>query len=95
MKERYRTVWEIKQKDLIDMAADRAPFVDQTQSMNCYIANPTMHQLTSMHMYSHSNHLKTVLYYLRTKGAIAAKQFTVEKDKIACSLDKGCSDCSA
>jgi len=66
--EKYKTVWEFKQRDLIDLAADRAPFVDQTQSMNIYMANPTVTKITSSHLYSWKKGLKTGSYYMRTKA---------------------------
>jgi ribonucleoside-diphosphate reductase alpha chain len=78
LKDLYKTVWEIKQKDLIDMAADRAVFIDQSQSMNIYMAEPDFSKITSMHFYGWSKGLKTGLYYLRTRAAADAIKFTVE-----------------
>jgi ribonucleoside-diphosphate reductase alpha chain len=78
IKEIYRTVWEIPQKTLINMSAARAPFVCQSQSLNLFIAEPTYSKLTSMHMYAWKQGLKTGCYYLRTKAAASAQQFTVE-----------------
>lgn len=66
--EKYKTVWEIKQKDLIDMAADRAPYIDQTQSMNIYMANPTVSKVSSSHFHAWRLGLKTGSYYMRTKA---------------------------
>lgn len=77
-KELYRTVWEIKQKSLIDMAADRGAFIDQSQSMNCFLSDPDYSKLTSMHFYAWKKGLKTGMYYLRTKAAVQAIQFTIE-----------------
>jgi len=65
---KYKTIWEISQKQLIDMAADRAPFVDQSQSMNIYMSNPTLSKITSSHFHSWERGLKTLCYYVRTKA---------------------------
>lgn len=67
IKELYKTIWEIKQKDLIDMAADRGAFVDQSQSFNVHIAAPNFGNLSSMHFYGWKKGLKTGMYYLRTR----------------------------
>lgn len=75
----YRTVWEISQKTIIDMAADRSPFIDQSQSLNIHIREPTMAKLTSMHFYGWRKGLKTGMYYLRTQAASSAIQFTVDQ----------------
>lgn len=108
LKEIYKTVWEIKMKDIIDMAADRGKFIDQSQSLNLFIADPTIDKLTAMHFYAwkkglkvccslclvcssvhtaHSLtkslfflHKKTGMYYLRTRPAVNAIQYTVDKD---------------
>jgi len=79
IKELYRTVWEIKQKDILDMAADRGAFIDQSQSLNIFIDSPNFAKLTSMHFYAWKKGLKTGMYYLRTKAARDAIQFTVDK----------------
>lgn len=73
----YKTVWEIKQKDLIDMAADRGAFIDQSQSLNIFMENPTFAKMTSMHFYAWRKGLKTGMYYLRTK-TVSAHKFTVD-----------------
>jgi ribonucleotide reductase alpha subunit len=65
---KYKTIWEISQKELIDMAADRAPFIDQSQSMNIYMSNPTLSKITSSHFHSWEKGLKTLCYYVRTKA---------------------------
>lgn len=78
----YKTVWEISQKHIIDMAADRAAFIDQSQSLNIHIKDPTMGKLTSMHFYGWKKGLKTGMYYLRTQAAAAAIQFTIDKNSI-------------
>jgi ribonucleotide reductase alpha subunit len=79
LKELYKTVWEIKMKDIIDMAADRGKFIDQSQSLNLFLADPTVAQLTTMHFYAWEKGLKTGMYYLRTKPAVNAIQYTVDK----------------
>lgn len=79
LKELYKTVWEISQKKIIDLAADRAAYIDQSQSMNIHIKDPTMGKLTSMHFYGWKKGLKTGMYYLRTQAASAAIQFTVDQ----------------
>ncbi len=79
IKEIYRTVWEIKQRSLIDMAADRGAFICQSQSLNLFIQEPNFAKLTSMHFYSWKKGLKTGMYYLRTKAAADAIKFTIEK----------------
>ena len=79
IKELYKTVWEIKQRNIIDMAADRGAFICQSQSLNLFVDNPTASKLTSMHFYGWKKGLKTGMYYLRTQAATQAVQFTVEK----------------
>jgi ribonucleoside-diphosphate reductase alpha chain len=78
LRELYRTSWEIPMKTLINLAADRAPFICQSQSLNLFVAEPSYSKLSSMHMYAWKKGLKTGCYYLRTKGAAKAQQFTVE-----------------
>jgi len=78
LQELYKTVWEIPQKTLINMARDRAPFVCQSQSLNLFLSEPTYAKISSMHMYAWKCGLKTGCYYLRTKGASTAQKFTVE-----------------
>ena len=79
IKELYRTVWEIPQKAIIDMAADRGAFICQSQSLNIHLQDPNFAKLTSMHFYAWKKGLKTGMYYLRTKSAADAIKFTVEK----------------
>jgi ribonucleoside-diphosphate reductase alpha chain len=79
IKEIYKTVWEIKQRTLIDMAADRGAYICQSQSLNLFVDTATTSKLTSMHFYAWRKGLKTGMYYLRTKAASQAVQFTVEK----------------
>lgn len=80
IKDIYKTVWEIKQKVIIDMAADRGAFIDQSQSLNLFMENPNFGKLTSMHFYAWEKGLKTGMYYLRTKAASDAIKFTVVKE---------------
>ncbi len=79
IKELYKTVWEIKQRNLIDMAADRGAYICQSQSLNLFVDSPTASKLTSMHFYGWKKGLKTGMYYLRSQAATQAVQFTVEK----------------
>ena len=86
LRELYRTAWEIPMKTVINMARDRAPFVCQSQSLNLFIADPTYSKLSSMHFYAWKQGLKTGCYYLRTKAAAKAQQFTVEPSAcVTCS----------
>lgn len=86
IKELYKTVWEIKQKTLIDMAAERGPYICQSQSLNLFVENPTFAKLTSMHFYGWKRGLKTGMYYMRTKSASDAIKFTVEKEAKAAPI---------
>ncbi len=83
LKETYKTVWETSQRTVIDMAADRAPFIDQTQSMNLWLSNPTFGKVNSMHMYAWKKGLKTGMYYLRSRSAVDAVKVTVSSEKVA------------
>jgi ribonucleoside-diphosphate reductase alpha subunit len=85
IKSLYKTVWEISQKCIIDMAADRGHFIDQSQSMNLFMESPTMSKLSSMHMYAWKSGLKTGMYYLRSKAKARPIQFSLEPDCVACS----------
>jgi len=80
IKDLYKTVWEISQKTIIDMAADRGAFICQSQSMNIHIQNPNFGKMTSMHFYAWKKGLKTGMYYLRSKAATQAIKFTVTKE---------------
>jgi len=82
IKSLYKTVWEISQKTVLKMAADRGAFIDQSQSLNVHIAEPNFAKLSSMHFYGWQSGLKTGMYYLRTKAAASAIQFTVDKTKL-------------
>jgi ribonucleoside-diphosphate reductase alpha chain len=79
LKEIYKTAWEIKQKTVIDMAADRGAYICQSQSMNIFMSDVNFAKLTSMHFYAWKAGLKTGMYYLRTKAAVGAVKFTIEK----------------
>ena len=87
IKSLYRTVWEIPQKSIIDMAADRAAYICQSQSLNLYVQDANMAKLTSMHFYAWKKGLKTGMYYLRTKAAVDAIKFTIQK-KERCSTEE-------
>eukprot|EP00026_Physarum_polycephalum_P002324 Phypoly_transcript_02330.p1 GENE.Phypoly_transcript_02330~~Phypoly_transcript_02330.p1 ORF type:complete len:815 (+),score=129.17 Phypoly_transcript_02330:68-2512(+) len=82
LKDIYKTVWEIKQRALIDMAADRGAFIDQSQSFNVFIGQPSFPVLTSMHFYAWKKGLKTGMYYLRTQPAAKAIAFTVDTEAL-------------
>ena len=84
----YKTVWEIKQKNIVDMAKDRGAYIDQSQSMNIHMINVNHGKLTSMHFAAWKAGLKTGMYYLRTKAATDAIQFTVDKSKLSSSSPK-------
>ena len=81
IKELYKTVWELKMKDIIDMARHRGYFIDQSQSLNLFMEGATMAKLTSMHFYAWKSGLKTGMYYLRTKSAVDAIKFTLDNTK--------------
>jgi ribonucleoside-diphosphate reductase alpha chain len=102
IKEIYKTVWEIKQRHLIDMAADRGAFICQSQSLNLFVDKPNTAKLTSMHFYAWKKGLKTGMYYLRSQAATQAVQFTIEKQErvvkeevVSCSLEEGCASCGS
>merc|ERR1719469_999244 len=82
IKELYKTVWEIKQRAVLDMAADRGTYIDQSQSLNIHMVDATPAKLSSMHFHAWQLGLKTGMYYLRTKAAVDAIKFTVEVDKM-------------
>ncbi len=98
LKAKYKTVWEMSQKTLIDQAADRGRFVCQSQSLNLFLEDPNTSRISSMHMYAWKQGLKTGMYYLRTRPKARAVQFTVDPvAKAACSLENKdeCVMCSA
>ncbi|CAG8563954.1 15147_t:CDS:10 [Acaulospora morrowiae] len=82
LKALYKTTWELSQKTIIDMAADRGAFIDQSQSLNIHIAEPSYAKLTSMHFYGWKKGLKTGMYYLRTRSAVDAIKFTVDQTSL-------------
>ena len=105
LKEIYRTVWEIPQKSILDMAADRGAYIDQSQSLNIFMENPSVAKLSSMHFYGWKKGLKTGMYYLRTRAKAKPQQVTItpqsvpaptEEEVLACSLanPEGCLMCS-
>merc|ERR1712228_886856 len=81
LKELYKTVWEIKQRIVLDMAADRGAYIDQSQSLNIHMVDVTTAKLSSMHFHGWQLGLKTGMYYLRTKAAADAIKFTVDVEK--------------
>jgi ribonucleoside-diphosphate reductase alpha chain len=98
IREKYKTVWELPMKSLIDMAVDRGAFICQSQSLNLWMEDPNYNTLTSMHFYGWSKGLKTGIYYLRRRGRHQAQQFTIEPDKKEGSIqeeDEICDMCSA
>jgi ribonucleoside-diphosphate reductase alpha subunit len=90
----YKTVWEIKQRVLIDQCADRGIYIDQSQSFNVHIANPTKSVMSTMHFYGWQSGLKTGMYYLRSRPAAEAVQFTVEQPQV-CRMQDGCVSCGS
>jgi len=82
LRELYKTVWEIKQRIVLDMAADRGAYIDQSQSLNIHMVDATTAKLSSMHFHGWQVGLKTGMYYLRTKAATDAIKFTVDVDKM-------------
>ena len=96
IKQLYKTVWEISQKTVLTLAADRGAFIDQSQSLNIHIADPNYAKLTSMHFYGWKLGLKTGVYYLRSKAAVNAIPFTVNKTKVlSCTSKEDCMSCSS
>ena len=107
LKDLYKTAWEISMKAVINQCRDRGVFIDQTQSMNLYMANPTIKKLSSMHFYAWKNHLKTGIYYLRSKSVASSGKFSVDPEMekqsrdqeltLQCSIDnkEDCIMCSS
>jgi ribonucleoside-diphosphate reductase alpha subunit len=97
IREKYKTVWEIPMRNLIDMAADRGAYICQSQSLNLWLEDPNYSNLTSMHFYSWSKGLKTGIYYLRRRGRHQAQQFTIEPEKNNATReeDEICEMCSS
>jgi ribonucleoside-diphosphate reductase alpha subunit len=100
LKEIYRTAWEIPTRSIIDMAADRGAYIDQSQSMNLFVESATTSKLSSMHMYAWKKGLKTGMYYLRTRPKAKPVQFTLDPSKYGstngpvCRMEEGCISCS-
>lgn len=88
IKDIYKTVWEISQKVIIDMAADRGAYICQSQSMNIFMQDPNFGKLTSMHFYAWKKGLKTGMYYLRSQAATAAIKFTLDKSSFESKVEK-------
>merc|ERR1719261_443641 len=82
LKQLYKTVWEIKQRAVLDMAADRGAYIDQSQSLNIHMTDVTTSKLSSMHFHGWKLGLKTGMYYLRTKAAVDAIKFTVAVEQV-------------
>ena len=97
IRNKYKIVWEIPMKHLIDMSADRGAFICQSQSLNLWMEDPVYNKLTSMYFYAWTKGLKTGIYYLRRKAKHQAQQFTIEPDKVDRKEDKEeiCEMCSA
>jgi ribonucleotide reductase alpha subunit len=97
IREKYRTVWEIPMRHIIDMAADRGAYICQSQSLNLWMEDPNYNTLTSMHFYSWKKGLKTGIYYLRRRGKHQAQQFTIEPEKKVVDTDEHeiCEMCSS
>jgi ribonucleotide reductase alpha subunit len=98
IREKYKTVWELPMRSIIDMAADRGAFICQSQSLNLWLEDPNYNNLTSMHFHSWGKGLKTGMYYLRRRARHQAQQFTIEPEKkqtTATDEDEGCEMCSA
>ena len=97
VRDKYKTVWEIPMRDLIDMSADRGVFICQSQSLNLWMEDPNYNTMTSMHFYSWSKGLKTGIYYLRRRPRHQAQQFTIEPEKRKALEEEegGCEMCSA
>jgi ribonucleoside-diphosphate reductase alpha subunit len=96
IRELYKTAWEIPMKTIINMSADRAPYVCQSQSLNLFVADPTYARISSMHVYAWKKGLKTGCYYLRTKAVASAQKFTVEPSAVpSSSSEPECLMCSA
>jgi ribonucleotide reductase alpha subunit len=92
---RYKTTYELKQRVLIDMAAARGAFIDQSQSLNLFVADPNYAKLTSMHFHAWKSGLKTGCYYLRTKAPVMAQKFTVDPRLLAAVTSGGVAETDA
>ena len=94
IKKKYKIVWDMSMKGLIDMAKDRGAFVCQSQSMNLWVEDPNYKNLTSMHFYAWRSGLKTGIYYLRRKAKHQAQQFTIEPNQVLQESSEECEMCS-
>jgi ribonucleoside-diphosphate reductase alpha chain len=95
IRDKYKTVWEIPMKHIIDMAAERGAYICQSQSMNLWVEDPNYKSLTSMHFYSYKKGLKTGIYYLRRKASSEAQKFTIEPENNYKEEDEVCEFCSS
>ena len=95
VRNKYKTVWEIPMRSLIDMAADRGAYICQSQSLNLWLEDPNYSNLTSMHFYAWGKGLKTGIYYLRRRGRHQAQQFTIEPEKEGNQEEEICEMCSS
>ena len=82
LKKLYKTVWEIPQRKIIQLAAERAPFIDQSQSLNIHLSDPSLSKISSMHFFAWRSGLKTGMYYLRTRPAVDAIKFTLNVEEL-------------
>ena len=102
LREKYKTVWELKQKTIIEMAADRGRFIDQSQSMNLYFENPTYSKITKAHFFGWQSGLKTGMYYLRSKAKAETQKFSLDAsmskknyEEAELGTEEPCESCSA
>jgi ribonucleotide reductase alpha subunit len=87
IKNLYKTVWEIPQKKIINLAISRAPFIDQSQSLNIHLSDPSTSKVSSMHFYAWKNGLKTGMYYFRSRPAVDAIKFTLNVEELLKATD--------
>ena len=83
----YKTVWEIKQRKIIELAAERAPYIDQSQSLNIHLSDPSLSKISSMHFFAWKSGLKTGMYYLRSRPAVDAIKFTLNVEELLKATD--------
>jgi len=87
LKNLYKTVWEIKQRKIIELAAERGPFIDQSQSLNIHLSDPSLSKISSMHFFAWKSGLKTGMYYLRSRPAVDAIKFTLNVEELLKATD--------
>jgi len=87
IKNLYKTVWEIKQRKIIELAAERGAFIDQSQSLNIHLSDPSLSKISSMHFFSWKSGLKTGMYYLRSRPAVDAIKFTLNVEELLKATD--------